>query len=235
MNPVIKSMVDGLAGKKPTSAPNKKEVVSALMSKPSSRDIVIIRHGATKLNNDDVSVDRIRGWKDIPLSDDGRKEAEKLGDKLKKTDVPHHMVTSDLKRAHETANIISDKIGVPVAEATESFRPWNVGEYAGEKSEKAIPILAHYAENTPDKPMPKGESFNQFKQRYFDGLKDALEKYPGKVAVVTHHRGERLLKAWKKAGFPANGDIDIKEFNQKGEATGHAENMSIPVSALKKV
>jgi hypothetical protein len=36
------------------------------------RHIIISRHGATPLNNDDVSVDRIRSWKDIALSPDSR-------------------------------------------------------------------------------------------------------------------------------------------------------------------
>ena len=38
---------------------------------PSIRKIYVIRHGATALNsqNGDGSVDKIRGWSDVPLSD----------------------------------------------------------------------------------------------------------------------------------------------------------------------
>ena len=44
---------------------------------------ILVRHGATKLNNaEDESADRIRGWQDAPLSDDGRNEAQRAGDIL---------------------------------------------------------------------------------------------------------------------------------------------------------
>lgn len=188
---------------------------------------MLIRHGATKLNNDDVSVDRIRGWKDIPLSEDGRKEANDLGRKIIK-DPPDVIISSDLKRAADTAKIISKITDVPVAKFSKMFRPWNVGEYAGKVSSEVIPKLAHAAENEPDKPLPDGECFNDFRNRFFRGLNDAMDRYKGTIAIVTHHRGERLLKAWESAGFPNNGDIDIKTFNKKGEHTGAVMNINIP-------
>ena len=197
------------------------------------REIQVIRHGATQLNNDDVSVDRVRGWKDIPLSTDGKAEAQKLAKKIA-DDPPDAILTSDLKRAHDTAKIVSDHIGVPIVDVTQAFRPWNVGNMAGKTSKEAIPVLADYAENKPDEPIPGGESFNTFKQRFLGGLGDALSNYPGRLAIVTHHRGERLLHAWRSAGYQPNGDVDIKEFNKKGEHTASADNMQVPVKALEQ-
>ena len=197
------------------------------------RKILLIRHGATKLNNDDVSTDRIRGWKDIPLSSDGAKEAHRLGQKIK-ANPPDVLVPSDLKRAHDTAKIIGKESGVPVAPATKGFRPWNVGKLSGQISKKAIPVLADYAANKPNEPTPGGESFEDFRKRFIDGLRDTLDKHPGHVGVVTHHRGERLMHAWKAKGFPPDGSVDIKTFNQKGEATGSAQPMDIPTAALKR-
>lgn len=198
------------------------------------RDIQIIRHGATKLNNDDASVDRVRGWKDIPLSPDGKSEAERLGTKLKSTP-PDVLVSSDLKRAHDTAKIISDKTGVPISAVTKDFRPWNAGDFAGKPSSEAVPILAEYATKTPDKEIPGGESFNTFRLRFLQGLANTLDRHDGKIAIVTHHRGERLLHAWRKAGFPKNGDIDMGEFNKKGEHPGAITEMEIPKTWLRSV
>lgn len=196
----------------------------------SERSMQLIRHGATALNNDDVSVDRIRGWKDIPLSRDGKEEAERLGEKMKDMgDLPDVIVSSDLKRACETAEIISRITGVPLDDISRDFRPWNVGDLSGEVSKKAIPVLADYAENRPTKDVPGGESFDDFKARFFGGLERVMKEYPGKkIAVVTHHRGERLVKAWLKAGHPDDGEIDIAEFNQKGEHTGSIEEILVP-------
>lgn len=192
-----------------------------------TRTIQIIRHGATKLNNDDVSVDKIRGWVDIPLSKDGQDEAERLGNEMKKNP-PDVLVSSDLKRAEETAEIISKIIKVPLKEVTRAFRPWDVGKLAGEISKDAVPLLADYIENAPNSPVPEGESFNDFKLRFFSGLAEVLKKYKGTIGIVTHHRGERLMEAWKSAGFPESGDIDISVFKKKGEHTASVQNFNIP-------
>ena len=198
------------------------------------RDIHFIRHGATEYNNDDVSVDRMRGWKDIPLSKDGREEAHKLGENLKGGEAqPDSLHTSDLHRAAETANIISQITGTPVAEVSEAFRPWNVGDLAGKSSKEGIPILAEYSQNKPDEPVPGGESFNDFMSRFFGGLHSTLENSKGAPGIVAHHRNERALHSWAKAGHPADGSIDMSEFNKKGEHTGAITKLSIPMDRLR--
>lgn len=196
------------------------------------RRVQIIRHGATALNNDDVSVDRIRGWKDVPLSPDGKKEAEKLADKIAK-DPPDAIVSSDLKRAHDTAEAISDKIGIPISTVSHVFRPWNVGKYAGQVSSKVLPILGELAAERPDEKTPQGESFNDFRKRFLCGVYTALKRHDGVVAIVAHHRNERLLNAWAKNGYPQDGAIDEKEFNQKGEHTGGVQHMVIPFDKIE--
>lgn len=196
------------------------------------REILIVRHGATRLNNDDVSVDRIRGWKDVPLSADGRKEAERLADELAKHK-PAGIVSSDLCRAYDTAKIISDKTKVPIEDVSKVFRPWNLGIYAGELSKKAIPIIAAYATDKPAVKIPDGESFENFEARFMNGVADALYKFSGVLAVVTHHRGERLLMAWKKAGYPVDGEVDRGEFTKKGEHTGTVQKYSVPLVRLR--
>lgn len=198
------------------------------------REVQIIRHGATALNNDDVSVDRIRGWKDVPLSPEGHQEAERVADQIAKKP-PDVLVSSDLARALDTAKTISRKCHVPIAEESQAFRPWNVGDLAGKKSSHAVPLLADFARNKPDKPVPGGESFNAFKSRFFRGLYDVLSKHSGRVGIVTHHRNERLLKAWQKAGFPADGEIDKQEFTKKGAPTAHTEIIGIPMDRLRQV
>jgi broad specificity phosphatase PhoE len=217
----------GMAGKNVPFVPEK----STNGADNKMRDIQLVRHGATSMNNADVSVDRIRGWKNVPLSAEGKEEAERIGDKIKQSP-PDVIVSSDLKRAHDTAKIISKKIGVPIKEVSQSFRPWNVGDYAGKTSSVAIPVLAKYAKDTPDKPLPGGESFNSFRDRFFTGLTDVLGRHDGKVAIVTHHRNERLLNAWLEAGAPDNGKIDIGTFNKKGEAPGAMNDLKVPVKRL---
>lgn len=190
-----------------------------------NRTIIFIRHGSTDMNSDDNSVDRLRGWKDIPLNEGGKQHARDTA-QLLKSDPPSKIVTSDLKRAAETAEIISRITGAPVVWKTQKFRPWNVGKYAGQLSSKAVPIIGAYAKDKPFYEIPGGESFDTFRRRFFSGLDEALDKYEGVIAVVSHHRCERLLKAWIAADYPTNNGIDIKVFNQKGEKPGTAERMT---------
>jgi broad specificity phosphatase PhoE len=196
-----------------------------------TRTILMVRHGATSLNNEDVSVDRIRGWKDIPLSPDGEAEAKKLGQQMS-DDPPDVIVTSDLKRAADTAEIISEITGVPVKETTKDLRPWNCGKYSGWVTSEAVPILADYATDRPDEKVPGGESFDDFAKRFFCGLAEIIQKYPGKIAVVTHHRDERLLKAWIANGSPSDGEIDKSVFCKKGEHTGAVMDIDVPVANI---
>ena len=196
------------------------------------RDVQIIRHGATDLNHDDLSVDKLRGWTNVPLSEAGRAEATKTSEDVAKSP-PGHIITSDLDRAHETAKIVSAQTGVPIVGVTPNLRPWNVGDLAGKPSKDGIPILADYATNHPNTPVPGGESFNQFRSRFFTGLDNILDHSPNKPAIVIHHRGERLMKSWADAGYPADGSIDMNTFNQKGEPTGKAEDLQLPPDRVK--
>ncbi len=196
-----------------------------------TRTIQLIRHGATRLNNDDVSVDRIRGWKDVPLSADGKKEAQRLGVEIARIR-PDFLACSDLERAYETAAIIAKACDMPIGEVTKGFRPWNLGEFTGQLSKEAVPKIALYACTKPDKKIPDGESFNSFKARFFGALAGVLKAHGGVVAIVTHHRGERLLKAWIKEGCPITGDIDLKMFTKKGESTGSQERIALPIAKV---
>jgi broad specificity phosphatase PhoE len=196
------------------------------------RKILLVRHGATSLNGTTVSTDRIRGWKDIPLSKQGKAEAETLAEEIAKNP-PDVIVSSDLKRAAHTADTIADAAGMKVAEKSEAFRPWDVGKLAGESTDKAMPMMEEHIDN-PDEPLPEGESFNTFKDRFFQGLHNVLTKHEGTIAIVAHHRNDRLLSAWKAAGFPADGSIDFDVFKEKGEPTGSVTEFNIPLTSLKR-
>jgi 2,3-bisphosphoglycerate-dependent phosphoglycerate mutase len=215
---------------------NVDSVRNALMSKEPSnskpRQIWLIRHGSTKLNHDNqTSVDKIRGWSDIPLSDKGKKEVAATADKLADSGI-NQLVSSDLTRAADTAHAVSKTTDAPV-ELSQKLRPWDLGELTGKTTKESLPIIEDYARNKPDQAVPKGESFNSFKKRAFSGLKEALSKYPDKdLGLVSHHRFERLLKAWIAAGQPPDFSMDMDTFLSKGEAPANAESLTINPHAL---
>jgi broad specificity phosphatase PhoE len=71
--------------------------------------LLLVRHGATAWNNEG----RIIGSTDFPLSTDGRKQAQQLGIRLSGEPIDI-ILSSDLKRASETARIISIECGAPL-------------------------------------------------------------------------------------------------------------------------
>jgi broad specificity phosphatase PhoE len=197
------------------------------------RQLLLVRHGSTHRNSTDTSVDRIRSWDDVPLNAEGRDQARKISREIA-NDPPDAIVSSDLCRAHESAKMLAKACGMSISEVSQAFRPWNVGKYAGKLSKDAIPILIEYI-GMPDKKVPGGESFNDFRARFFSGLADAAREHAGVLAIVAHTRNERLLQSWKAAGYPANGDIDAKVFATRGDHTGTSATFNIPVDRLKAV
>lgn len=185
--------------------------------------VILARHGETKLNKEG---DKIRGWKNIPLDETGHKEAKIMADKLAKEKVDVIM-SSDLDRASDTAKALSDKIKKPV-EKTKSLRPWHLGEYAGQHSKDVLNIIEDFARKYPNKPVDGGESFNNFKNRYLNFLKNIRNKYKGKtVALFTHHRNDRLLSAWEQEGTPDNKKIDLNKFLVKGIKPGEYRKVEL--------
>lgn len=195
--------------------------------------IYIVRHGATKMNNQtDDSADRIRSWLDVPLTDQGREEARLAAAKLIGKGIDF-IECSDLVRAHETARIIGRELDL-TPRPTRKLRPWDLGIFTGKPTKDAIPEIQKYACDTPDIPVPEGESFHQFKDRAFEGFYEAVADHPGKIVLlVTHHRDERLLESWDKAGQPLDHTIDIRTFQQKGDPPGGVKTLMTTLQALK--
>lgn len=70
--------------------------------------LVLVRHGQSQWNLEN----RFTGWVDVPLTEQGEKEAHRAGQLLKgmKFDIAF---TSDLQRAQKTLNIILQEISQP--------------------------------------------------------------------------------------------------------------------------
>lgn len=185
--------------------------------------IILVRHGSTKLNSggDGNSSECIRGWLDIPLSPKGIKEAQEVAEKLKEHDFDG-IISSDLIRAEKTAQIISEATGVPILGVSRGLRPWDVGTLAGKPVENCLDILHDHIANKPDVKLGGGESFNEFKERCLNCFDQIRKAYAGKtIAIVAHHRNERLLAAWKACGGGLPETVKPDMFYEKGIPPAH--------------
>jgi broad specificity phosphatase PhoE len=156
--------------------------------------LYIVRHSTTEMNADKDNPhtdEKVRGWIDVPLNQEGIRTAQNTANILKNKNIIK-IYSSDLKRASQTAEIISKKNLAPIA-LMPRLRSWNVGKLAGTEYNKGVEIMKAYAMKAPDRPMPGGESWNDFFERWkhiFVKLLIVAKKLPPEVAicVVTHAR-----------------------------------------------
>lgn len=171
----------------------------------SKGDIIFARHGETKLDQAGAN-ETVAGWTDEPIDERGKAAAAKLAEQLKDSGATT-IVTSDLPRAKQTAEIVGKQLGIPVTEDSR-LRPQHVPETEGLKVGEATPIWNSY-ENNPEKRPAGGETWKEFEARQDAALKDvnALVAKGEKPIVMTHSRNleAELGEKPKPGGFVAQG------------------------------
>lgn len=187
------------------------------------RTIYLIRHGDTAANANSSGPELERGWKSYPLDAAGRSEAKRIAAKLAKLGIKA-IVSSDLPRAKQTADIIADWLGVhPTFEP--ALRTWNTGNCAGKTKKSVEPHLAHMVRHLPDEACSGGESFDAFCSRIFKAFRGLLKSHTeNPMAIVIHARVERLFKATDELKHrKVNADIFLAE----PEEPGHIEKWTV--------
>jgi len=181
--------------------------------------LILVRHGHTALNRPGEG-EILRSWLNVPLDETGLQEAEETAEKLRSYPI-EAVYCSDLKRARQTARIVSRGFRAPIT-ATGDLRPWNLGVFGGALVKEILPFLNLLNEN-PTLPAPRGESFYQFYERYERRLKELLliaEAAKGYVLAVTHVRNllaaTSIIEGRDKdkvpvCGGPKTGTITIVE------------------------
>lgn len=147
--------------------------------------IFLIRHGQSEWN----SLNKIQGQKDTILTDLGKKQALFLGNRLidEKIDV---IYTSDLTRAYNTAEIISNKINKPLV-VNETIREINFGLWEGLTIEEIKNLYKdEYSTwiKEPEKLNIQGfENLISLQKRAINAVNEIILENLGKnIAIVSH-------------------------------------------------
>ncbi len=157
--------------------------------------ILIVRHGKTVWNAEK----RAAGLVDIELNEKGIEQAKELKDKLKNVDFDL-IITSPLKRAIKTANIINENHHKEIIDEGATER--NLGIYEGQPNENTIfNEIRYYTKNVS---VEGGEDCKTYTKKVFDFLDKIIETYKGKIdtlLIVSH--GFFLRSAnWYFNGLP---------------------------------
>jgi probable phosphoglycerate mutase len=152
----------------------------------SARRIILWRHGRTEWN----AGGRFQGQLDVPLDPVGRAQAEAAAPHVAAL-CPDAILASDLKRATETAEAVSDLTGLPVR-LDARLREVHVGEWQGlhadEVSER-YPDLVAALDRGEDVPKGvTGETRADVAARVGAVMDELVrELQPGETAVVVAH------------------------------------------------
>ncbi|TFJ42771.1 hypothetical protein CKN73_04285 [Carnobacterium divergens] len=223
MNKLIKAMVIGVgislmivgsgheaSGKKET----KKEA-----SNDGKVTFYIARHGKTLFN----TMDRVQGWSDTPLTEQGREVAEDLGRGLK--DIKFKSAySSDLGRARETAQLVLATNGQKKLAITpkKTLREACYGKFEGDFNENMKKAMAEYYgyETLDNNPLGK---------EMFEKGADAVsaldtEYHMGEDAKTIKERMQTTLKQMaKKEAKNGGGNVLV---------VGHGMSINIMVSDM---
>lgn len=185
------------------------------------RRFILIRHGQIRQHKEKIFL----GQTDVPLSEEGRKQAKTAGQELAaipfRTD---RIYTSDLLRASETAEIVNAeaKIGVLVPE--KGLREMNLGPWDGK-------FISQIRETMPEEYEKRGQNLMTYKmghgsENFFDlqyrvvkNLIQILKQDPSEDVIITAHsgvlrvicnnlQGKDVSESWNKM---KNGEIRIME------------------------
>ena len=187
--------------------------------KKNAKDISFwfIRHGESEGN---TLEDECPVMHDSVLTDQGRKEAQKIVDYFKKNKIDiSDVYTSSQSRSYQAAEIVATAFGFPL-KVKNNLQERNWGEWKNlrwmevSKNLEALTIEERYSFIPKD-----GESWKQMERRLFAALEEiAEENSSGENAVIVTHRGclRAILPKLAKSGIEQH-----KEF-------------SVPLGALSK-
>lgn len=161
-------------------------------------EITFVRHGQTDWNLDR----RIQGLTDIPLNEVGRVQARRAGDGLAKW-TWDAVVSSRLMRAHETAQLIASRLGLPEPTVADGLEERAHGDMEGmtfEERQAAFPGAA---------PVPGLESRSDVIARVLGCVSALHESHEGQRVLAVSHGGVigSLLRFVSNGELPTAGQI----------------------------
>lgn len=149
--------------------------------------VLLVRHGATELSSED----RFAGAVDVKLSDGGRDQARRLGERLRDQSLAA-AYASPMSRTQETARLIVAPRALDVT-PVDSLREIAHGRWEGRtraEVEQAFPEEYSRYEHDPYSFAPDGGE---------TGLQVIARSLPAMLALVEQHEGEQILIVSHKA------------------------------------
>lgn len=142
---------------------------------------ILVRHGETEYN----AAGMFQGYSPVPLSPRGRQQVALVAERLISLQ-PCALYSSDIWRAQETAEMISQRLALPV-QLCEGLREWNVGTWVNQPANAFAAHLqavgAHIVTYVPE----GGESQLQTQARMLACMQTLATQHAGETIVCVSH------------------------------------------------
>src|SRR5690554_3386293 len=147
-------------------------------------DVILWRHGRTEYN----ATRRLQGQIDIPLDEVGRWQGTTAAAALFARHTPARIVSSDLKRAFDTARYLGELAGLDV-DVDERLRERAFGDWEGMTAEEihaGFPAEARVWSSGGAVDRPGAENPAQVGERVSAVVRELAEGFDGTLVLVTH-------------------------------------------------
>ncbi|WP_069791359.1 histidine phosphatase family protein [Cyanobacterium sp. IPPAS B-1200] len=178
--------------------------------------LLLVRHGETEWNR----MSRFQGVKDIPLNENGRKQAQKAGEFLKDVSIDFG-VTSPLSRPKETAEIILQHHPDVNLSTKKDLEEISHGLWEGKLEAEIEADYPGLLQEWKDKPetvqMPEGENLQQVWDRAIEAwqevVRENLDSSQSKTGIVVAHDAINKVIICYLLGLQASNFWNIKQGN----------------------
>lgn len=157
--------------------------------------IYLIRHGQTVWNEEG----KLCGSSDVPLSEDGLIQAQKLAARMKNVSLSA-VYSSPLLRARQTAEAIASLHNLPV-QVEQDLSEVDYGDWEGLKVSDAMEKFPELERLRREDPMkfvaPNGEPMKNFAERVIAAIQRIAANHQGEtICIVAHQTVNRFILCW---------------------------------------
>jgi|FLYL01.1.fsa_nt_gi broad specificity phosphatase PhoE len=167
--------------------------------------VLVVRHARAEGN----AHHRFIGQTDVPLSPEGRQQAELLAHRLSQAGVTR-IISSDLGRCRDTVAPLADHAGLEVS-VDRRLREIDNGEWSGllpEEISAGWPRLWESYVGGHDVARPGGERWEDVRRRVGEAVEEITASLvDGEVLVLCTHGGPGLLAVERALGLELPGNI----------------------------
>lgn len=150
--------------------------------------LFVARHGETRWN----AMNKVCGRTDLPLTDVGFRQAEKLADRTENLGIDL-IIASPMLRARQTAEAVATRLGLEIMTDDRLIeQDYGIFEGADRKDPGFLANKRQFAFR-----YPGGESMMDVAYRVYSLIEEVRVKYPDRTVLLVCHGGVcRLLRTY---------------------------------------